>query len=87
MISAQARLAEQIALGVHRLADAVGVEHDDVADVEVDPLLLEQLVEFLRRARNTQTDHHAVGDQDLRATRRRDEGPGRKISGVWPARQ
>ena len=39
--AAETRVAEKIALRVHRLGDAVGVEREDVALVQLDPILLE----------------------------------------------
>ena len=42
---AQAILAEQIRVEVHRLGDAVGEEHEDVAGVQRNRELLEQLLE------------------------------------------
>ena len=53
-------LAEQIALDVHRLGDAVGVEHDHVARRQVDALLFEQRLELLRRPVDAQAEHHAA---------------------------
>src|SRR4051812_21028717 len=40
---AEARIAKQVTLEIHRLADAIGVEHDNVAGRKSDALFLEQL--------------------------------------------
>src|SRR3954462_10746246 len=55
---AQARLAEQIALDVHRLRDPIGVEDDDVAGAEIDALLFEQLLELFLRSVDAQAQDH-----------------------------
>ena len=81
---AQPLLAEQVALGVHRLAQAVGVEQEHVAVDERDGDFLEQLGEACSSAIELQPDDHAA--------RRDQRAPAaaaprvRCTSGVWPAR-
>ena len=58
-------IAEEIARGVHRLGDAIGVQHDDVTVVQRDLFFLEQLGELFRGAVDTQSEDHAVRDEDL----------------------
>ena len=67
---AEPRVAEEIAVGVHRLGDAVGVEDQDVAGVQGDLLLLEQLGELLHRPVDAQAEDHPARDEDLRALNR-----------------
>ena len=62
---AEARVAEEVGVDVHRFADAVGVEHDHVAVGQLDRFLLEQIHELLVRAGNVQADHHAARTSTL----------------------
>ena len=68
---AEPGVAEEIAVVVHRLGDAVGVEDDDVAGVQRDLLLLEQLVELRHRAVDAQAEDHPAWDEDLCALQQR----------------
>ena len=59
-------LAEALALGVHRLADPVGEEKQQIPDGDWKRQLLEAALEALA-AIEVQAEHHAVGRQHLDA--------------------
>ncbi len=66
MRSAQPLLAEAVVAGVHRLGDAVGEEHEQVALVRADIVSsLEQPLEHLAVV-DLQAEHQAVRRQDAR---------------------
>ena len=81
----QPRLAKAVVRLVHRLGDAVGEEHGEVARREGDRLLLEQALEHLAVV-ELQAEHEAVRREHAARSRRVDAGPGTNISGVCPAR-
>src|SRR4051812_23312458 len=64
--SAEARFTKQIAVGIHRFGDAVGIEHDDVAGGKIDALFFEELREFFGSSVDSQSDHHAARRQHAR---------------------
>ena len=70
----QPRVAEAVAVRVHRLADAVGVEDEEIAAAERHASFLEQPIERAARRPDLQAEHHTVGREDLRprATARAD---------------
>ena len=57
---AETAFAEQLVVGVHRLADAVGEQQEDVARLERHRHLLEQPLETLAVV-ELQAEHHAAG--------------------------
>ena len=85
--AAETGLAEEIALGVHRLGDAVGVEDDHVSGRQIDALFLEQLGELLRGAVDAEARGPCRSASAPGPTASCADGPDRKISGVCPARQ
>ena len=72
---AEALLAEAVAGRVHRLGDAVGEEHEQVAGAERHRHLLEQPLEHLAVV-DLQAEHQPVRGQDLRRCAARRVGPG-----------
>ena len=61
-------LAEAVIARVHRLADAVGEEHEQIAVVQQDRVLLQQPLERLALV-DLQSQHESVGREDLRPAR------------------
>ena len=74
---AEPRVAEEIALGVHRLGDAVRVEDDHVARVRGEICFSSSSSSNFSAAPSMRRpEDHAARDEDLRALQRRG-GPGR----------
>ena len=61
------RVTKQLAVRVHRLGDAVGVQHDDVSRQEGARIFHQDVGKPLAGARQPQAQHHAVRHDDLAA--------------------
>ena len=71
---AQPVLAEELAVGAHRLGHAVRVEHEHVAGAERQRAFLQQPLEQAAIV-DVQAQHHAVGRQDVGLARQPHAGP------------